>query len=129
MRLFNLAAVAVALFAAMAVYGPQSAEAEGLWRERAPSGWSRARDMTHYVSRRRYRRDYRYGADPYAYRYVPRGYYPYYNSGYWRPAHLVRKRRYLPQPPYYSAWGDNRRRYRHREWHYRNHGRIRHGHW
>lgn len=67
--------------------------------------------------------------DRYAYRYEPRGYYPYYNSGYWRPAHEVRRRRVLVQPPYYQAWGDNRRDYHHRSWHKQHHGRHRLGHW
>lgn len=44
--------------------------------------------------------------DPYAYEYRPPGYYPYYNSGYWRPAEEMRKPRpYYVQPPYYPAWG------------------------
>ena len=46
------------------------------------------------------------GADPYAYRYEHRGYYPYYGSDYWRPARKVRNRRFrFKQPRYHKAWG------------------------
>lgn len=62
------------------------------------------------------------GRDPYAYRYEPRGYYPYYKSDYWRPGPLVRKRRGFKTPRYYPAWGYYHRRYRHRRWHERHHG-------
>jgi hypothetical protein len=65
--------------------------------------------------------------DPYAYFYSPRGYYPYYNSGYWvKP----RVRRYKGDlPPYYQAWGANKRYYHHGEWHYRMYGGHRRGDW
>jgi hypothetical protein len=44
--------------------------------------------------------------DRYPYVYDPPRYYPYYNSGYWRPAQEMRKPRpYYQQPPYYPAWG------------------------
>ena len=44
--------------------------------------------------------------DRYPYVYTPQRYYPYYNSGYWRPAPEMRKPRpYYVQPPYYPAWG------------------------
>ncbi len=48
-----------------------------------------------------------YGPDPYAYRYEEPGYYPYYNSGQWRPIDEMRGRyRYpLVLPEYYSSWG------------------------
>lgn len=62
------------------------------------------------------------GPDPYAYRYEPRGYYPYYNSRYWRPGRLVRKRRGIRGPRYYPAWGLKKRRYRHQRWHERRYG-------
>lgn len=45
-------------------------------------------------------------ADPYAYQYEPRGYYPYYRSDYWRHPSEVRNRRFrFHQPPYFRAWG------------------------
>lgn len=100
------------------------------WRR---GGWGETRNVTHY----RYYPHYRHTIhshlrpDPYAYRYEPRGYYPYYNSYYWRPAHEMRHRPkpYYVLPPYYKAWGHPKRHYRHRAWHSRHHGRIRHHHW
>ena len=70
-----------------------------------------------------------HGEDPYAYRYEPRGYYPYYNSDYWRPAREVRRRRGIKSPKYYPAWGYKKRTWQHRKWHQRNHGRHRRWHW
>ena len=64
----------------------------------------------------------RHCPDPYAYRYEPRGYYPYYSSRYWRPARKVRRHRGFRAPRYYPAWGYKKRRYRHYSWHERNHG-------
>jgi hypothetical protein len=46
--------------------------------------------------------------DPYAYRYQPPRYYPYYGSPYWRPAKeipLYRDRYRHELPRYYPAWG------------------------
>ena len=45
--------------------------------------------------------------DPYAYRYEPRGYYPYSGSRHWRPARemLYRYRYRHELPPYQPAWG------------------------
>lgn len=65
--------------------------------------------------------------DPYAYRYVPRGYYPYYNSAYWRPAFIRRAHYRLPK--YYEAWGSPKRGYHHVEWHRRHYGGHRRGNW
>jgi hypothetical protein len=42
--------------------------------------------------------------DPYAYQYEPRGYYPYYNSGYWKP-NCGQCVTYYQHPPYWAAWG------------------------
>lgn len=112
MRMLRVALAVAVPFVAAAAAASQSAEAGGLWRERYRS----------YDA-------YRYGVDPYAYRYVPRGYYPYYNSGYWRPVGQVRKGQHGPLPPYYKAWGDNKRYYNHREWQARHHGRIHFGYW
>ncbi len=71
--------------------------------------------------------DFGWEADPYAYRYSPRGYYPYYNSGYWGPP---RKKRFRGElPPYFAAWGAPDRYYRHVEWHNRHYGGHRHHHW
>ena len=50
-----------------------------------------------------------YHYDPQSWYYKPRGYYPYYNSGYWVPRAQMRYRyRYVyrgPQYRYYPAWG------------------------
>jgi hypothetical protein len=74
------------------------------------------------------------GFDPYAYRYEPRGYYPYYNSSQWVPAAWLRWRRACCRPapvlpPYYAAWGSPKSGYVHRAWHDRHHGRHWHHHW
>lgn len=62
--------------------------------------------------------------DPFAYRYEHRGYYPYYGSRYWRPAHKVKRRRFrYRQPRYHRAWGY----YRHhifKEHHSHPHGTV-----
>lgn len=99
-------------------------------------GWHHDRTVVHYGYTPRYHhvfvRSYAGTLDPYAYRYEPRGYYPYYNSGQWKPAHVMRtqkRRRHYARPPYYQAWGYPDRYYRHRAWHARHHGRIHIGHW
>ncbi|MFM7085350.1 MAG: hypothetical protein ACKOW3_10180 [Hyphomicrobium sp.] len=45
--------------------------------------------------------------DRFAYRYRQPCYYPYYNSGYWKPTSYLRKRPrfHYDIPPYYPAWG------------------------
>ncbi len=99
---------------------------------RHPSGWGQARTVVHYGYYPRYNHVYatHYATDPYAYHYVPRGYYPYYNAGYWRPAAEVRrKRRHHVRPDYYQAWGYPARSYHHRAWHAEHHGYIRRHHW
>ena len=92
-------------------------------------GWKSSDSARHvHTCPKRYRHRHKYRTnsyeDPYRYCYVPRGSYPYYNSGYWRPRHQVKTHYRFKQPPYYKAWGENRRHYRHREWHRNNHGRI-----
>lgn len=68
--------------------------------------------------------------DPYAYRYEPRGYYPYYDSGYWRP-YCGSKLNCVPapyQPPYWKAWGYPKP-WLNRSFHRVYHGRIYPWHW
>ncbi|MGQ0456753.1 MAG: hypothetical protein ACT4OU_06805 [Hyphomicrobium sp.] len=65
--------------------------------------------------------------DRYNYSYEPRGYYPYYNSGYWGPPRVKRYQGELP--PYFSSWGAPDQNYSHVEWHERNYGGHRRGHW
>lgn len=81
---------------------------------------------------------YYFKEDPYAWRYSPRGYYPYYNSGYWGSASYMkwRNREHLnvwnQQPPYfryYKAWGYPRKNWDQHAWHARHHGRHYRWHW
>jgi len=131
MRLKSILALVAAIMA-LGLAAPKPAEAGGLHHASAPSGWGRLQTIRHWVYAPRYRHVYHthVATDPYAYRYEPRAYYPYYNSGYWRPAHEMRKRRpHFALPPYYKAWGYPKKHYKHREWHAKHHGRHRVGHW
>lgn len=126
-RVFALLAAAFGL-----ALMPVAAEAG----HRAPRGWGHVQTVHHYGYYPRYHHYYHvhYRTDPYAYRWEPRGYYPYYNSGYWRPTWELRHRRACCRPvavlpPYYQAWGHPHRYYHHRKWHRRHHGHHRHGHW
>jgi hypothetical protein len=75
------AAIGLALTAGL--YAPAPAEAGWFWRDNDPDA-----------------------PDRYPYVYEPPRYYPYYNSGDWRPAAEMRRPRpYYVQPPYYPAWG------------------------
>ncbi len=108
MRWKNLAtALTVIVSAGLASLG--RAEATDLHRSYPPAGYGHERVINHHVYYPRYHHVYRvHGTtDPYLYRPGHRGYYPAYNSGYWRPAHEMRHR---PQPhyqlpKYYPAWG------------------------
>jgi hypothetical protein len=63
------------------------------WADRAAAGWF-------------WRHNNPDALDRYPYVYDPPRYYPYYNSGDWRPAWQMRRPRpYYIQPPYYPAWG------------------------
>ena len=98
MRLTVFAAIAFAMVAAGLIVTPTDASA----------GWGHHRYNAHSH------------ADPYAYRYEPRGYYPYYGSRYWRPHREVRNRRFrFKQPRYYKAWGA----YSKKHWHKLHNGR------
>ncbi len=66
---------------------------------------------------------------PYAYIYEQLGYYHYYKSHYWLPAHRVRRRYGIRAPRYFPAWGYHKRHWRHRQWHARHHGRHHFWHW
>ena len=128
MRLKSLLALA-AIALSFGIAAPQSASAFGWDRPDQPAGWGRLRTVRHWVYYPRYNHVYltHRATDPYAYSYEPRGYYPYYNSGYWGPPRIKRYSGALP--PYYAAWGANRVGYHHVEWHYRHHGGHRRGHW
>lgn len=120
----------LALLAALTAFGGLLAGPAEAGHRR---GWHHDRVVVHYGYTPRYHHVYarEVYVDPYAYRYEPRGYYPYYNSRYWKPAHVMRKQRRQRYvlPPYYQAWGYPDRRYHHRAWHARHHGRIHLGHW
>ncbi len=127
-RVFSLllAAVALALIPIVAEAG----------HRHAPRGWGKAQVVHHHRYQPRYRHVYHepYRYDRHAYRAAPRGYYPYYNSGYWAPTRALRYRRdccrpVAALPPYYRAWGHPHRYYAHRKWHRRHHGHHRHHHW
>ena len=125
-----------AAFAILAVFGLASKPAHATcYNDCAPRGWGHVRTVTHYGYYPRYQHVYavHYVTDPYAYHYEPRGYYPYYNSGYWRPAAEMRWRRAHQNRnvnvPYYQALGYPDRRYHHRAWHAYHHGYIRRHHW
>lgn len=131
MRLKSMIAMATAVLA-LGLASPRPAEAHGWHRAAEPAGWSRLRAIRHSVHGLRHHRVYHtdIAPDPYAYRYEPRGYYPYYNSGQWRPAREMRRSRPVyALPPYYKAWGYPNAKYRHHEWHSRHHGGHRHHRW
>lgn len=97
----------LAALLAFGLAAPQAADAG--WSRRGPGGYGygygRAYDPGYA---RVYRQDF--APDRYAYQYSPRRYYPYYNSGYWRPASLLRYRKACCRPwpvlpRYYQAWG------------------------
>ena len=78
----NIAFAAIGLAFMAGLVSPAPAQA-GFWRDRDPDA-----------------------PDRYPYVYEPPRYYPYYNSGDWRPAAEMRRPRpYYIQPPYYPAWG------------------------
>lgn len=125
-------ALLVALFGVLSLglAAPDHAAAFDLDRPDQPAGWNRMRVIRHWVYHPNYRHFYlhRSETDPYLYRYAPRGYYPYYNSMYWRPAYKVRRARFH-LPPYYAAWGAPKRHYHHVSWHRKHYGGHRRGDW
>jgi hypothetical protein len=79
----KIAFAAIGLAFMAGLVSPAPAQAGWFWRDRDPDA-----------------------PDRYPYVYEPPRYYPYYNSGDWRPAHEMRRPRpYYIQPPYYPAWG------------------------
>lgn len=130
MRLRSFLATAAALMAA-ALVSPPPAEA-GWHRSVPPQGWGREQTVRHWAYYPRYSHVYLTSSttDRYAYRYEPRGYYPYYNSGYWVPACKYCRPHYnYKLPKYYKAWGSTKRSYEHNQWHNKHHGGHRRGHW
>ncbi len=124
MRLRVVALIAAALCLAMI---PATAEAGHRHKHYHPNqdynlrGWSNQYEPFYH---RHYRSDWEY--DGYAYTPGRARYYPYYNSGQWRPTYELRVRRAccrpdLSLPPYYQAWGSPvRYKYRKHRRHHRN---------
>ena len=129
MRLKSLLAAVLAVASLCMVVTPQPASAFFWDRPDQPAGWGNVRTIRHWVYRPRYNHEYlkHDATDPHAYHYSPRGYYPYYNSGYWGPPRIHRFHGVLP--PYYAAWGAPNARYHHVEWHNRHYGGHRRGDW
>lgn len=82
----------LALLFTFGLAGLLPAAATDLLHKPVPAGYGQERVINHYVYYPRYKHVYRINGatDPYAYQPEKRGYYPFYNSGYWRPAHEVR---------------------------------------
>jgi hypothetical protein len=129
MRFKSLLALALTVLTLGVVAAPQSASAHFWDRPDNPGGWGHIRTIRHWVYYPRYNHEYlkHDATDRYAYHASPRGYYPYYNSCYWGPAHVRRSRACLPK--YYAAWGAPRSNYHHVEWHNRHYGGHRRGDW
>ena len=126
--LFALAAGALTLVMAT----PEPASAFDLDRPHSPRGWHHEQSVRHWVYYPRYQHYYlaNGSTDPYAYRYQPSGYYPYYNSAYWKPRNCVPLRRAnFSGPAYYPAWGHSKKHYNHVKWHAKHHGGHRHHQW
>lgn len=130
------ATLAVALGLSAALLGPAEAFGD---RHRGDHGATRT--IHHHVYRPHYRHVYHYHRptiDPYAYRYEPRGYYPYYASNYWVPARVLRERKAYRAAHtyrghhryrYYQAWGYPNKNWDHVRWHRKHHGAHRHHQW
>ncbi len=119
MRLIK-ALAAIALGMAVGSLAPHPASAFDRDLGNVPTGWHSEQTVRHWVYYPRYRHVYyTTGAtDPYAYRYEPRGTYPYYNSRYWKPrAEVAKKRPHFVHPKYYPAWGANKKHWNSAEWH------------
>ena len=121
--------IALVAISALAAVNPQPAAAFGEHdRHYRPYGWGATRDVHHWAYYPRYRHVYH--VDPYAYRYSPRGYYPWYGSNYWVSSRVARQRKHAhthhwnASPPrfvYYPSWSYPRH-WHHSEWHARQHG-------
>jgi len=126
---WRLLGITFAAMLSLGLTGAAPAGATDLHRTAAPEGWGKERVVKHHMYYPRYRHVYLVHdtSDPYAYRPATRGYYPYYNSGYWHPASGRERPRYV-LPKYYPAWGYTKH-WHNREWHAENHGRHWPWHW
>lgn len=127
MRLKSVLALVASVAALAMMVMPTTSEAGGWHHKRPPAGWGRVQPVRHWVYYPRYRHTYHTHpvTDPYAYHYKRPRYYPYYRSGYWRPAHVMRKRHrvHYKHPRYYQSWGYGKPAYRVMRYkrHYRRH--------
>ncbi len=104
-----LSAAAAAL--ALGLASPRVAQAFDLDRPNPPRGFGTEQTVRHWVYYPRYRNFYYTNGqrDPFGYTYEPSGYYPYYNSGAWKPARCMpRHRAHYMAPEYQAGWGRNR---------------------
>ena len=103
-------AIAAALVA-LGLASPQKASAFDRDRADVPRGWRGEQTVRHWIYYPRYRNYYltNGSADPFAYDYRPRGYYPYCCSNYWKPSGDVDLRRAdYTHPRYQEGWGSHR---------------------
>lgn len=124
MRTHQILGAAAAVLS-LSLASPRMALASNLDRPNPPRGFGSEQTVRHWVYYPRYRNFYyTYGQqDPFAYHYEPRGYYPYYNSGEWKPACCIaRHRANLTGPKYYSGWGRNKKHRSQSAWHAAQHG-------
>jgi len=131
MRLKSLVAAVFAIVGA-ATMSVGIASADGMSKHR---GWGKPQTIKHRVYYPRYVHHYK--VDPYAWRYSPRGYYPFYGSNYWTKSSYVkwRNRAHLndwnTRPPhfrYYQSWGYPKK-WDNAKWHPEHHGPQRRHHW
>ena len=131
MRTNGLLAIAAAA-AALVLSSPQPASAFDRDRPDTPSGWVGVRHIRHWVYYPRYQHYYlSHGqTDPFAYDYEPRGYYPAYNTGYWKPrSQVALHRAHYTAPHYNKAWGANKTHWDQVKWHTEHHGGHPRGDW
>jgi hypothetical protein len=122
MRTIGFSALAAAI-AILAMTAPQQANA-------SDHSVSQHRSSRHWVYYPRYHHFYPSTGsdDPYAYSYEQRGYYPYYNSGYWkRRQDVALKRSHFHAPKYFRSWGANRTHWDQAKWHADHHSNDRRG--
>jgi hypothetical protein len=118
LRIVSALAAAVA---ALGLASPNTAQAFDRDRPDVPAGFVGERTVRHWVYYPRYRHYYLTNgqADPFGYQYQPRGYYPYYNSGYWKtPCCVPLKRAHFVHPKYHAGWGANKKHHSHVKMHH-----------
>ena len=123
---FKTVLAAAAAIVCMGLASPDMAGAFDRDRPDIPRGWSHDRVVRHWVYYPRYRHYYYTNGqtDPFAYSYEPNGYYPYYNSGYWKPrSELSKFHAHAVRPQHYPDWGANRANWDQYSWHAEHHDR------